>query len=262
MTQRSQKTWAVIGKISALVSLLGGLIGLWISFSSPHEDLQATLEYASIAWPPSAKNHVDLLQRAADFQQLRKAAEVSDELSEEGLAKDDAILKVSEHLQRIALENRPEFLYRSGFWRAEITNNGDLVAREVAIRLPGAKEAVVTRGGTEAIAKLDSEVISLDTLRPHESLTVEAWAASAPGRFAADRAVLSHSTGTGHIVVLHPQKPLMARVADQWPLLLMVIPAVLVLLFWAFILVVQWLSASPSHEKPEGGPSDRQEPDA
>lgn len=254
----SVRSWRFWGTALAVPATILAILLVWGILSAPKEKLRATVLYGPQLSPPSAEEHAKLLDRAADSTDLLQRIEsfrpsLPDEVDAELLA---AYLRL--YLRDLAIENPERHLDFGGYWHVEVTNRGDLLAREVALVLPSAMEAMLVRGDDQSPLDIKSDAVNIGDLRPKETVTVVAWTYYPPTRPGADDMVLSHSRGVGDIIVLHATEPLRVRIVKYWPPLLLTFAF---LLLWvlaekgprAFLRIAPLSSATED----EAEPSDR-----
>jgi len=189
--------WALVGKIATILTVIGGLIGIWTWYESPGTKLQATVEYGSYQVDPNISSAVEKLRKVAvdishpsslsknpsqDFQKLTEAA-------------------------NLALQAFSEAKYfgtsvTGGYLKTEITNTGDLSVKEVALRVPHAYVSVVTFDDKSEKVLRNTATIELGEIKPKQIVSVYSWIPISLSTFGtSDDLSLTHSTGKGSISV-------------------------------------------------------------
>ena len=143
MSIASEKAWAFVGRVGAVVSVLGGLLGLWVFLSAPHEQLRATVTTGPFLLPPSQHDAADELRAAANGGILTTLIAEKPATDLEALEARSAANRVAGHLAKRAQENSQTYQSYEGFVQVALRNHGELAAERVSVRLPFVREAVV-----------------------------------------------------------------------------------------------------------------------
>lgn len=263
MGVRKRRFWRTAATALAVPSAIVTILVGWGILFAPKEKLRATVLYGPHLSPPSAEEHAELLDRAADSAELLQRIEsfhssLPEEVSVEPLAVD-----LRWYLRNVATENPARHLSFGGYWHVEVTNRGDLPARDVALILPYASEAMLVRGAERSSLSIRSDAVNVGDMRPKEAVTVVAWTYNPPARLSTDDIVLSHSRGVGDIVVLHAIEPLRVRIVKYWPIpvfaiAFLLLPALLAKVLPPFVEII--LSDSATEDGVQPHDSDQSSP--
>lgn len=185
----------IVGKLSLVVGLLGGLIVLWTWYNSPGAELQATVEYGTYMIDP------DTLSTLEKFDNI--AEDFGSYTFQTGSLPQD-LQKLIGHayiLSRdVSVPTGTRIL--GGYVKTDITNTGNLSAKEVALRVPDVYVSVVTYDDKSQKIFRDTLTIELGEIKPSQSVTVYSWAHMGLYSFAGYNNVsLVHANGKGSVAI-------------------------------------------------------------
>lgn len=187
--------WGLIGKISAVVILISGLIGLAHDYLKPTPDLAGELTWSKLVYPDT------LLHFPAEIQKklTRNAVTVAGGWTPEEVTSKDArarIDAISEYLEEQAPRELPYPVERAeGFWSIDLKNKGSLAVDDVTLVVPRSVYVRIQRENETPVYSNTTGMIKLDKLRPGESASVVVWSAAEPTEADAPNIRLSHSLG-------------------------------------------------------------------
>ena len=187
--------WGVVGKFATVITVMGGLLGLWTWYQSPGTELQATAEYGTYRVDPET------------LETLAKLNTVAEGLNAYRF-EDDTPTQELQKLRDEAYETLRVILAKAnlgtsdGYIKTNITNTGDLSVKEVALRVSDAHVSLVTfDDDSEKIFK-DAPTIELGEIRPNQTIYVYSWTlAPLSSLGTSDDLSLTHATGKGQITV-------------------------------------------------------------
>jgi len=195
--------WAVFGKISLVVTVVGGIIGIYLVVFPNGPNLVAKCDYNSYALPP------DLIKTIRNVQQSESSFAIAKEMEsiwnetnkpEESL-KTDA---VANHLEAFLEANWPEKFrfsanpYQS-FWYITIQNSGNRIANDVVLDVPLTGVALVTGRDEAQKVQVITNTIPLGPIRPGDSISLAIWASDKSTWVESSDFRLTHASGIGSV---------------------------------------------------------------
>jgi hypothetical protein len=187
-------------------------------FSSPHEQLTATVSSGPLILPPSVTDSGEILRNAANIKALLAVLAPEEADSNAKMEARQKAFEISNYLNDLALKEPAAYRYFSGFIQVDIKNNGQLSAEKVTIRLPGAREAVVIHEDKVTPVPIDSSIVHIGSIGPKETIKVIGWTLTP--LFDLDQVIVADNHGLASVVELKPRPPLPAQILEMWPLLL------------------------------------------
>jgi hypothetical protein len=195
---RSQAVWALVGQVSAVVALLGGLIGLFKFATQPKIGLSAELSLTEFHLPPDVIRQRELIAQLGAPEAIDSLlAPVAEEYPQHIDAIEAAKEKIIRYLLNASFKIQRDAGQFSGLWVASVTNDGNLPADEVVLSLPGARAVRLLRA--EKLQEFPEGPVNLGTVRPGDSVTVIAWTFTTPGAWDVEHVFLSHANGLGKV---------------------------------------------------------------
>lgn len=125
-----------------------------------------------------------------------------------------ALKSFAEYLNRALPSELPEqFQNLKGYWRIQVTNDGDIAAKDIFLKLPYSKFILIRRDGSPDVTKEIDGVIEFEQLGQKGMLNIYAWASVPIIQKDTENLVLAHAAGLGDINVYSPGPPF-KKIAD------------------------------------------------
>jgi len=201
--KRAEHFWAGVGKLSALLGLVGGVVALWARLVTPTSDLHAKVSFSALPIPATAIAELNRVASPVDLaaiDQLFKGASDRDPLSVfadlRAVADYLASRKPSKDLTRLD-ELR-------GYWLVELSNTGALPAKGVSVTFPREVLAEVrAQGKVKALGS--GEVFEIGQVLPSHRVQLTAWSETSPSFYDSEKIVVSYSAGLATTELAHQE---------------------------------------------------------
>lgn len=199
----SERVWAIIGKVGALIGVLVGLFTLARFTWPPGPHIIADCQIVDSAVPPPSLV-LGKLRAGLEAQLSPKAIE--DALSRTRSSsrwspteRAEAASAISGHLPVPDFTVLDNFGAASDLLQCRITNDGNEPAHQVVVDLPSAPSIVMSNSANLPLAE-DQKSIALGDIRPGVDINLRVWFRF--GHFwDKDRFQLSHQSGTGKLAL-------------------------------------------------------------
>lgn len=197
-----QKTWALVGKISVIVGILGSLATTYVSIRHPKAKLIASCSYRQYAIPPDLDTALESVRKATSLDSLEAALKQQRGHTDPKCGSEvfDLARAAAKAVEKAWPE---EYRYRSdlynGVWYFEIHNAGDMPAADVVLDVPVKGIALVTpESGARRMVKSDGS-LPIGSLRPGNSVGVALWSDIPAWLYRERDFRLTHASGVGSI---------------------------------------------------------------
>ena len=240
--------WAGVGAAAAVVAV----IFAWLQYRALKTGLVAQIESHEYSPPVYLTNGpAALYDQIMRGEVLRDVVDVEAERVHQ--LEDKIIQRMQEIFPREALSG---FHHLRRYWRVTVTNRGHTTAEAVALKIPHAHLARITREGIEPREQKISVLIELGDVRPGEEIAVEAWS-DHTGRLQDARIV--QKNGRAKIVRRELVGPFWVWLSDTWGVLIFT----LFMLTYAVLLLISSLGRDRSEiptQRPDSVTTDSQKP--
>lgn len=191
---RDNGLWAIFGKFAMIVTVIGGLIGVWTWYQSPGTNLEAEVEFGVYRVDPNISNAVERLQAVSNRVRILQLDDESNaDFREIAIEAGDA------YRETLMVSHAHNF---RGYIRADITNSGDLSVKEVTYRVPDAAVSMVTYDDKSQKVFRGAPTLELGEIKPSQTVSVYSWTHTTPSSFGiSDVLSLTHAGGKGLIRV-------------------------------------------------------------
>lgn len=193
------KFWELLGKLTAVVTLLGALVGLFQNYTAPRSDLSAEVTWSAITYPDSI---------AASYRDLRK--NLSSQSLQAAGGWTEADLQTADHRHKFGalaryvadhISTGPPFPVNQsrGLWRFVIRNNGTLPVEDVALTVPDGIYVQLKREGAPVVSEKIEGIVNIGKLRALQEFPVDVWSVLPPDESNAQQIKLTYSAGVGRV---------------------------------------------------------------
>lgn len=175
MESRSQKLWAIVGKVSAILVILTMIIGIYKTLFPSNVELAITGQYNTFALPPDMNQDIETLREMTSWFFLNTFLSESfeDEKAELRIRISDIASRFADSLQTAIGDNSfPS--YRS-FVSLLIKNEGDKKASDIVLGLPISGVALITEDDENQRTVEFKKSLRLNDLRARSEMHVAIW---------------------------------------------------------------------------------------
>jgi hypothetical protein len=241
------RTWAWIGKASVLVGLILALGTLFSRCTAPTIGLRATIERGSLNVPPRYAKFQDdvtatlksdnielVLKELADGQKDKEAPSLT------------LVSALSEKLrEQVKLDQLDREKSYTNYSAVDIVNTGGLPVKEVSLRLPGSRMAIIEKEDGTKTTDETGPIIEVGTVGAGQKVKVVAWS-DVFSLLSMDEPELFHANGPGSISI--KGEPTFGEFLSENSFPLITITIVLLILFFAAIDITRHFTKK-SYEK-------------
>jgi|GEM_PF-4574912 len=238
---------AVATTFAATIGAMVGIYTLWQGIRKPDANLEAICyhyEWEQMPRPPISSFISDASQKEIDKFKESLEGESEIRLSSVELAMERAFDSFM-GFGRLA----------RAYFRVDVTNNGNLSARDVVLRVPDTAAVLIKYEDGHLgkdIRKFNESIIEIGNMPPRSTISVSIWAKHNPSRYGAEEIVLSHSTGTVDMDIHTPVRSLRYHISNPQTIffstVIIAIAAFFTLCWW---LISKWTIDSNDEGDPK-----------
>lgn len=201
MSDKSQRFWSGVGKLSALVLLLGGVVGLYKQLFPKGPSVRARVEIHHFSLPPDLASALDAIRAAQSPSSLERS--LMDAVPQDQQV-EFPMFRVANHLGE-SFDQLWTERWRYSFDRykyylvMEVSNAGNQPARDVMVDLPLSGIAKLVLGEEPAHMREVDGKIALGEVRPGGTAWIGLWATRDSYLYPGVEIRLSHAAGTGRV---------------------------------------------------------------
>lgn len=198
---KSNKFWGSVGKLSALVFLIGGVITLWSYFFPHAERIEVTGSYREYRLPPNLVSMLDAMRdkhvsyRIRDYLLMEKKESKIDltenQISDISSSIENMIMPLWDDAFKYDTQKYEELIYLT------VKNIGSKTAQDITLDVPVKGVALVIQQDDSRKVMKFNKKIELEDIRPKNRLKIAIWSKNNIGAGDEDEFNLTHANGVG-----------------------------------------------------------------
>ena len=191
--------WAIFGKVSAVITTLGTLIGIWVVFSQVSEDLELFVESYPYSISPDMKVAIDENFDAFSYVKLNDLLKKDTPVD---IHKNEFnILNFIQEIHKNSWGNINKYSLDkfNGYSSLYLTNEGEKTATDIEINFPHKGLVLIKYPDATQVIEEFSRVIKLNDLRAHSNISLLIWSKSNLSSYEYDDIKLTHKNGVGKV---------------------------------------------------------------
>lgn len=198
MSQESS-FWTMFGKISAVITTIAALVGIWVVFNQASEDLELYVSSGSYNLSPNLRKAISSNQEV--FSNLELKEHIKKNVPEEIYQHEFDLIGVIQNLHKTSWGeiNRYNYDKYRGLNYLRLTNTGNKTASDIEILFPVSGIATIIYPDDSTDTMSFRRIIKINDLRASSEISIAVWSEAEVSKYNYEDIKVTHTNGIGEV---------------------------------------------------------------